>query len=215
MPSSKVGLSSAGDKAETRATTARPSTSATQGNRRVTFVLATLAFLTLIGLYYLWELVMVPRLGLQRLDIMSMQDRITMALRNQVPAILCLMVSWLYVALTRGMTAAINPLSGNENLVELPNRILTNTLEQVVLSSLNQLILVTWLPEEKLHLLPLISTTFILGRITFAFGYLLNPWWRSYGVTLTIVPTMGMTGYNVWWLTTQGLTTELGSSARS
>lgn len=214
MPPRKSSAKSDDSKPATRTSAPKPLTPL-QWNRRVSQALSVLGLVTLVLMWWGWENVVSPRLGLHRLHVSSMQDRLVLALRNQVPALLSLMVSWLHVSLTRALTAAANPLARHEGLVELPNRILTNTLEQVVLSALNTLILATWLPEEKLRILPLISTTFILGRITFALGYLLNPWWRSFGVILTTVPTIGMTGYNVWWLATQGLTRGLGSSSRS
>lgn len=212
MPPRKTATSK-GDKAETRATASKP-LSPLQWNRRVSNALAALGVVALIAMYYGWELWLAPRIGLHRVHVSTMQDRLVLALRNQVPAVLSLMVSWLHVALTRALTAAVNPLARHEGLVELPNRILTNTLEQVVLSALNQLILATYLPEEKLRLLPLISATFLVGRVTFAAGYLMSPWWRSFGVVVTTLPTIGMTGYNAWWLATQGLTARLGSSSR-
>lgn len=215
MPPRKTAASAAAsEKAATRATASKPMTPL-QWNRRVSNGLAALGMIALIAMYYGWELWLAPRIGLNRVHVHTMQDRLVLALRNQVPAVLSLMVSWLHVALTRALTAAANPLARHEGLVELPNRILTNTLEQVILSALNQLILATYLPEEKLRLLPLISATFLVGRVTFAAGYIMNPWWRSFGVVVTTVPTIGMTGYNVWWLATQGLTARLGSASRS
>lgn len=179
---------------------------------RIGLILYGVGVLTLVGLYYSWELLVVPRLKLHQLHLHTVQDRLVFAVRNLLPGLVTLTAAWFWLAFTRFSTGT-NPLSGNDHLVELQSRVLTNTLEQFVLSGVNQLILATYLPEDKLRLLPLVALSFVLGRILFVAGYIRSPAHRTLGLPLTLIPTVGMLGYNVWFAATLGLTHRLGSSS--
>ena len=173
------------------------------------YALSAAGFLTLVGLYYAHELLLVPRFRLNQLHLHSLQDRLTFALRLQIPGIFALLLSVLHVSLIRCRGGP--KLSNSDSGLQLANRILTNTLEQFVLSSVNQLILATYLAEERLKILPLISATFLLGRLSFLAGYLVAPHFRSFGMTVTLIPTVGATGYNIYFLLTTGLISRLSS----
>ena len=203
MPPKKV------DKAPTR-----PKEDIALRERRIKLVLTVSAVLTLIGLYYGHELLVVPKLRLNQLHLHSLQDRLTFAIRLQLPGLLTLLISVLHVVLVRYRGGA--KLSNSDANLQLARQILSNTLEQLLLSAGSQIILATYLPEDRLKILPLIAVTFLLGRLTFLIGYLVAPHWRSFGFVLTIIPTIGALGYDLYFLTTLGLVSRLASpSVRS
>jgi len=134
--------------------------------------------------------------------IHSLTDRIVWTLRYQLLGLLAVIWSVSQVSVTRLLTTAINPLSGHDSVVDKSNRILTNTLEQFVLNSVNQLILSTYLSESNLKLIPLLNIYFLIGRITFWIGYQIAPKYRSFGFVLTFLPTAIVFGLNAYFLLT-------------
>lgn len=84
----------------------------------------------------------------------------------------------------RVTTIAINPLDPKgQVLVEQRQRILQNTLEQLVIKVILSLTLCTVLQSNELMVLPIFTFLFILGRLTFALGY---PKYRSFGFLMNL-----------------------------
>jgi uncharacterized membrane protein YecN with MAPEG domain len=184
-------------------------------SRKLVLLQSVLAILILGGMWWLWDTILVPRLGINRVHLHSMADRMTWTLRHQLLGLIAIAISILHVSLTRASTLAINPLAGQEHLVEKANRILTNTIEQYILSAGNQLILATHLPEAHLKIIPLISITFLIGRVLFLAGYLNSPNHRGLGFVITFLPTIGALGYNIWFTATLGYVHHLGAATGS
>ncbi|KAI1289555.1 hypothetical protein HDE_08957 [Halotydeus destructor] len=180
--------------------------------RKVSAAQSLLAIAVLGGLWCGFDTQIVPRMKLDQLHVHSIADRLAFTLRHQLPGIAAILIAFFNTVLTRLVNPlALNPLSGNEHLVEVPNRILVNTFEQYILSFVNQLILATHLPEVHLKLIPLLSVTFLIGRIIYLIGYSKAPHFRSFGFTITILPTLVAFGYNVFFTYLYGYTHHLGA----
>ncbi|VDI64252.1 Hypothetical predicted protein [Mytilus galloprovincialis] len=95
------------------------------------------------------------------------------------------------VGSVRGSTKAIDPVNGGgESLVEVPNRILRNTVEQFFLHMIALLTLSSFLDEGSMKAIPILTFIFILGRILFYFGYTYDPIYRGLGFASTFLPTI-------------------------
>ena len=92
----------------------------------------------------------------------------------------------------RVASGAVDPLSGNEDLVEKAKNILTNTVEQTVFNFVNQLVLVSWIPQEQMFIVPLLAILFVVGRVSFMIGYTIKPRYRTFGFILTFFPSFFM-----------------------
>ena len=181
-------------------------------SRRYAIIHLVGSIITLGLLWWSWDAIAVPQLGLNRLHVHSLSDRVIFTIRHQLPGLLAILISVLHISLTRAFTLAVNLLSGNEHLVEVGNRVLTNTIEQYILTAVNQLILATHVAEAHLRFIPLISVTFLLGRILFLAGYLRSPNYRGLGFNLTFLPTLAMTAANIYYTTTLGYVHHLGTT---
>ncbi|UJR11555.1 hypothetical protein I4U23_015735 [Adineta vaga] len=85
-------------------------------------------------------------------------------------------------------TIAINPLDPKGHvLVEQRQRILQNTLEQLIIKLILSLTLCTVLQSNELIILPIYTILFIIGRFTFALGY---PNYRSFGFLMNLSSTI-------------------------
>jgi len=180
---------------------------------RVKYVLILLAFLSLVGLYYLYDKVLVSYFKWNQIHLHSQQDRLVFALRLQALPLLTLLISVINVGVARCRSSgAKNPLTaGSDHAIALPLKMNQNTIEQFLLHLGNQIILATYLPEDKLKLLPLLAIYFFVGRLTFMIGYSINHNYRSFGFIMTFIPTVGAVGYNFYWAATLGLTSKLSS----
>jgi uncharacterized MAPEG superfamily protein len=68
------------------------------------------------------------------------------------------------------------------------------------LNSFTQLVLATYLPEEKLKIIPLMAFYFFVGRVAFFIGYMIHPRYREFGMFLTSMPTSIGFAFSTWFL---------------
>jgi hypothetical protein len=147
-----------------------------------TTVLLTLAFATAL---HLW---VVPPLH----GPVDAAARILLAARCLGVAVLPLLVAVFIVMRTRLWGGAHNPLLGEEEeRLRIHIRVLHNTLEQFVLFAAGVFACAASVPAEHLHILPIATGLFVLGRAVFWWGYL-RPGFviaRAPGVAVTIAVT--------------------------
>ena len=74
--------------------------------------------------------------------------------------------------------------------LEIALRYNLNTLEQTVLAAVAWLGLAVSLPHAALAFIPALAGLFVVGRLTFWFGYLVYPTARAFGMVLTALPTL-------------------------
>ena len=65
-----------------------------------------------------------------------------------------------------------------------------NTVEQLLLAAIAWVALAVALPRESLIAIPASAILFGVGRVTFWIGYAAHPLARSFGMTLTALPTI-------------------------
>jgi uncharacterized MAPEG superfamily protein len=132
-----------------------------------------------VGLLY----VLVPPLE----GVDTPADRMMVALRCAGVAALTLFAGIQAVAGQRGRSAAIDPIAGagqEPRALLIHARYTQNTLEQLVLFVLVLGALSTYLDAGSIHLLPILTAVFILGRVLFWVGYLRDPMLRSPGMAI-------------------------------
>ena len=86
--------------------------------------------------------------------------------------------------------------------LELNLRYNQNTVEQVVLAAIAWGGLSQALPRDQLVLIPAMAALFAIGRITFWIGYALDPIGRTFGMSLTAVPTLLAYAFLAWTVLT-------------
>jgi hypothetical protein len=82
--------------------------------------------------------------------------------------------------------------------LEINLRYNQNTIEQTILAAIAWCGLSQVLPHSDLVLIPVMAALFFVGRLTFWIGYALHPMARTFGMTLTAVPTILAYGGLVW-----------------
>jgi MAPEG family protein len=84
--------------------------------------------------------------------------------------------------------------------LEINLRYNQNTLEQLVLAASAWAALALTLPQERLVVVPAMAVLFVAGRATFWIGYLVHPMGRTFGMVLTVLPTLGAFAWLLWRL---------------
>lgn len=160
------------------------------------FVLS-IAFLS--GVYYVVmnDIVRLYPSSIREELLKGFNSRAEYALRYQT-----LLLAWLvfnvnsviYVRLTR---KALNPLiESTEKHAQMQKNILTNSFEQIVLSVFLQLAFASFAdPSFAMRIIPAINVVQFIGRIAFFLGY---PWYRTFGVSLTMSPNLFLVSYNLY-----------------
>jgi len=143
----------------------------------------------------------------------DLPSRLAFALRCTLPMAAVLFLSIVHVGNKRALTAAVDPMSGNESMVQLDKNFLTNTLEQFVVAFVITLTAATYLDTaEELKLLPIYAFMFVAGRIAFRIGYGLSPWLRVTGMACNFYSTFLMLVVLVCLISTRGFLYGLGGS---
>ena len=160
--------------------------------------------------YYHGDFIL-PTLTTSGAGNIDLSARLAYALCCSLPMILSLFAGIQMVGIRRGLTSAVNPLSGNEGLIQVDKNYLSNTLEQFVVSFTLILIIAAYADSiQVLRLLPVYSAVFTTGRILFWIGYRISPFYRSVGMSTGFISTYVMLGITLYYSWTKGLAAVLG-----
>ena len=87
-------------------------------------------------------------------------------------------------------------LTKSTYMLNILSSILQNTLEQTILATLVYFSWIMIVPPTWLSVIPIMSITFIIGRILFAIRYKNGAIARSFGFALTFYPTYVNVSFN-------------------
>ena len=136
---------------------------------------------------------------------MDFTSKLIYTVRCIFPPLMVLQVAIMLVGKGRGTSKAINPLAGQDNLIQLQKNFLSNTLEQFVAFMVCTLVLITFLnTPEEMRLVPLYTTAFVIGRILFRIGYGISWKYRGCGMLVNFSSTWFITGLIIYFMFTRG-----------
>ncbi|MEM7366596.1 MAG: MAPEG family protein [Pseudomonadota bacterium] len=157
-------------------------------NGRLHVTLSALAGFVVIGLWFM----VVP--GLFTVDT---NERLDFGLRwvavLQIPMIA--MILWISQQRFWSSDHADGSPPETGNSLEINRRVLTNTVEQTVLATVGLLVLSVAASADASNYVPALALLFVLGRFSFWLGYHINPFWRAFGLVLTLAPTLAVYFY--------------------
>lgn len=120
----------------------------------------------------------------------SRYDRLVYTVEWQIVSLSTLWLGMFKVLSIRWNTAAIDPVYGKaEHLLEVPQRYVQNTVEQLLLHCISQLVLCQYLKPESMQVVPILVLMFAVGRVIYFIGYHIAPKHRVYGFVFTAVPS--------------------------
>ncbi|ESN95036.1 hypothetical protein HELRODRAFT_179895 [Helobdella robusta] len=99
-------------------------------------------------------------------------DKFAYVLQCNIPSAWFIISLMAYIIHIRVNTHQINPLSNKDlHKLDVPARVLQNTIEQIILSLFFQLTSATYFGNKHMKLIPVCAFWFLLGRILFWIGY--------------------------------------------
>ena len=123
-----------------------------------------------------------------KMKSLSLENRLIFTIQLSFIDLIPLLIAIFAVINRRVTSIAINPMDPRgQALVEQRQRILQNTLEQLIIKLILSLTLSTVLHSNELILLPVFTILFVIGRFAFALGY---PNYRSFGFLMNLSSTI-------------------------
>ena len=122
--------------------------------------------------------------------------RLTYALKCEVFAALCLLAGVGAIA-NRRFFLPDAFAGGPSPSIEIEQRYVENTLEQLVLAIVAHLVLVVVVPDDSIRAVAILVMLFVIGRATFWLGYHISGPARAFGFATTFYPTVAVYVYVV------------------
>ena len=143
----------------------------------------------------------------------DMSTRLAFALRCSIPLALCLFVAVALVGNKRSVTDAVDPLSGNEHIVQIDKNFLANTLEQCVIGLIFMLVVASYAEtSQELRILPIFAAVFTVARVLFRVGYGVHYLLRAFGMGCNICADYVIIGVALYSLAMKGLRMHLDTA---
>lgn len=128
-------------------------------------------------------------------------DKFFFALEWNILPVAMLVFGFMIVAMQRFFSDAIDPISGIESESLMINcRYVDNTLQQAFVFLVVSLLLSLRLEGEMMKIIPLLSISFVLGRLLFWIGYHVNPLLRAPGMFINELVNYIPLGYIIYTL---------------
>lgn len=113
-------------------------------------------------------------------------DRLAYAAAWLLPVAIVVFLMTLATGLGRFFGGGADPtLNADSRYVDLSRRVLTNTVEQSLIFALAALAMAALTPAGQLGLLGSLVILFVVARLAFWIGYLIDPLYREAGMALT------------------------------
>ena len=149
-------------------------------------------------------------------DIHLVSSRLAYAVCCSTPMLLSLFAGIAMVGNKRALSGAVNPLSGNEGIVQVDKNYISNTLEQFAVALTLMLTVAAYTDSvQVLRLLPVYSIVFTVSRILFWIGYSIHPLYRTTGMSMTFLSSYIMFGIVLYYSWTKGPAAVLASTLLS
>merc|ERR1711915_502528 len=160
---------------------------------------STSMVLTLAGIStaYYFSPVFLDKIGLPAHERSSQKLNFALQCHLVTVSVILLIVS--LVALKRVKHAWDPTNAATVQFTEVPNKILTNTVEQYLLFIPSTLMLSTYLDKNQTALIPILINPFALGRLIFTLGYLTHPIYRAPGFAMGMCLQILCIGLNLYF----------------
>lgn len=159
--------------------------------------LGCLAAFILVGLL-VWGLYCGANMPLPK--SFELVDRLAYAFQWLLLPLLLLCIGIGTIAKERFTSKAIDPLAHEESRkITINGHYVDNTQQQLIIYAISTLALSIFLEGEAIRIIPIFSIIFVIGRITFWIGYLINPIYRAFGMAMTECVGLFLGVYMALW----------------
>ncbi|NWY71648.1 TMM79 protein, partial [Cercotrichas coryphoeus] len=110
------------------------------------------------------------------------------------PIVLGMIVS----GISRLCSSALEPFGELHREVEIHRTYVSQSVNLFILYFFNMAVLATYLPQELLKLIPLLTALFAISRLIFWVSYAIGRSFRAFGFSMTFLPLLAMLLWNLY-----------------
>ncbi|XP_032174781.1 transmembrane protein 79 [Mustela erminea] len=130
----------------------------------------------------------------------TMSSRLIYTLRCGVFATFPIILGLLVYGLSLLCFSALRPFGERRREVEIHRRFVAQSVQLFILYFFNLAVLSTYLPQETLKLLPLLTGLFAVSRLIYWLTFAVGRSFRGFGYGLTFLPLLSMLVWNLYYM---------------
>ncbi|KAM9368383.1 transmembrane protein 79 [Phaethornis superciliosus] len=124
--------------------------------------------------------------------------RLVYTLRCAAFATFPILLGMIVSGVSRLCSSALEPFGELEQELELHRTYVSQSIQLFILYFFNMAVLVTYLPQELLKLIPLLTGLFAISRLIFWLSYAIGRSFRVFGFSMTFLPLLAMLLWNLY-----------------
>ncbi|XP_030321121.1 transmembrane protein 79 [Calypte anna] len=124
--------------------------------------------------------------------------RLVYTLRCAAFATFPILLGMIVSGVSRLCSSALEPFGELERELELHRTYVSQSIQLFILYFFNMAVLVTYLPQELLKLIPLLTGLFAISRLIFWLSYAIGRSFRVFGFSMTFLPLLAMQLWNLY-----------------
>ncbi|XP_070622192.1 transmembrane protein 79 [Erythrolamprus reginae] len=128
----------------------------------------------------------------------SMSARLVYTLRCGVFATFPIILGMMVYGLSRLCASSLQPFEELSREVEIHRHFVSQSVDLFILYFFNIAVLSTYLPQEVLKLIPLLTALFAISRLLYWLAYAMGRSFRGFGFGLTFLPLVAMLLFNLY-----------------
>ncbi|NWR38273.1 TMM79 protein, partial [Tachuris rubrigastra] len=128
----------------------------------------------------------------------TVSARLVYALRCAAFATFPVVLGMIISGISRLCSSALEPFGELQREVEIHRTYVSQSVQLFILYFFNMAVLATYLPQELLKLIPLLTGLFAISRLIFWLSYAISRSFRVFGFSMTFLPLLAMLVWNLY-----------------
>ncbi|KAM6190294.1 transmembrane protein 79 [Sarcoramphus papa] len=128
----------------------------------------------------------------------TISARLVYTLRCAAFATFPIVLGMIVSGISRLCSSALEPFGELQREVEIHRTYVSQSVHLFILYFFNMAVLATYLPQEVLKLIPLLTGLFAISRLTYWLLYAIGRSFRAFGFSMTFLPLLAMLLWNLY-----------------
>ncbi|KAM6234252.1 transmembrane protein 79 isoform 1-T2 [Porphyrio hochstetteri] len=128
----------------------------------------------------------------------TISTRLVYTLRCAAFATFPIVLGMIVSGISRLCSSALEPFGELQREVEIHRTYVSQSVHLFILYFFNMAVLATYLPQEVLKLIPLLTALFAVSRLLYWLSYAIGRSFRAFGFSMTFLPLLAMLLWNLY-----------------
>ncbi|NXT47081.1 TMM79 protein, partial [Pluvianellus socialis] len=128
----------------------------------------------------------------------TVSTRLVYTLRCAAFATFPIVLGMIVSGISRLCFSALEPFGELQREVEIHRTYVSQSVHLFILYFFNMAVLATYLPQEVLKLIPLLTGLFAISRLIYWLSYAIGRSFRAFGFSMTFLPLLAMLLWNLY-----------------